>query len=260
MPPLERHLFFTALMFYSRIPAPTNTPYSPELLNQSRKYFTSIGIIVGVIASVVFLITSILVPLSVAVLLSMIAGILATGAFHEDGFADSCDALGGGWEASQILTIMKDSRIGTYGSVGLFTTLSLKYLILYEIAQMGSLLLWCVCVINAHAVSRLQSSRQIKYYGYVQDIDKSKIKPIATEPLSESAEKFGLMIGLAPCLILAIYSWPAALLAALAAYWSANAFMRYCNKRVGGYTGDILGAIQQISELAFLLSCLAVLS
>ena len=100
----EWHSFFAALMFYTRLPVPNNLPHSQEILNNSRKYFPLIGIIIGAIACVVFLVSQLIFPLSVSVALSMVATILATGAFHEDGFADSCDGLGGGWQSEQVST------------------------------------------------------------------------------------------------------------------------------------------------------------
>lgn len=254
----EATLFLTALMFYTRLPVTKNLPYSTDLLNRSRKYFTSIGLVVGGLVCCSFLLAQAVFPMSVAVALSIVISILLTGAFHEDGFADSCDALGGGWKPEQILTIMKDSRIGTYGTVALICILGLKFIVLLEIANIG-VWLWCACVLAAHTVSRYQSSRVIAHHQYVQDIDKSKIKPIADAPLDKTAERFSLVVGLLPCTLLAIESVGAVIAGVGLAYFSANAFMSYCARRVGGYTGDILGAIQQLSEIVFLLSCLALL-
>ncbi len=250
-------LLLTALMFYTRIRVSKRLPYSPELLNQSRQYFTFVGVIVGALVCAVFLIANIAFPTSIAVALSMIAGLFITGAFHEDGFADSCDALGGGWKSDEILSIMKDSRIGTYGTIGLIGILSLKFLVLIELAY-GGALFWCLCVISAHATSRFHSSRLIKHYNYVQDTDQSKIKPITDAPLTPQAEQFGMIVTLTPCLILASLSFLMPVLGFALAYIASNSFMHYCEQQIGGYTGDILGAIQQIAEVVFLLSCLAV--
>lgn len=254
----EKHLLYTALMFYTRIRVPANTPYSPELLSESRKYFTSIGLIIGTIACAVFLLCQLVLPNSVAVLLSMISTILATGAFHEDGFADSCDALGGGWKTEQVLSIMKDSRIGTYGTVGLTGVLALKYCALYHLSLLGPET-WCLCCICAHSTSRLHTSRAIKHNQYVQDVDKSKVKPMANEPLNTQSECFEILVAMLPCVILTTYSATATILAISLGYLLARKFMTYCNARIGGYTGDILGAIQQLTEVAFLITCLAIL-
>ena len=93
----ELHIFFTALMFYTRIPCPKNINHHPDYLNKASRYFPLVGWIVGGISFLIFYMTSFLFSVEIAVLLSMITGVLVTGAFHEDGFADVCDGFGGGW-------------------------------------------------------------------------------------------------------------------------------------------------------------------
>ena len=115
----ELHIFFTALMFYTRIPCPKNINHHPDYLNKASRYFPLVGWIVGGISFLIFYMTSFLFSVEIAVLLSMITGVLVTGAFHEDGFADVCDGFGGGWTKEKILMIMKDSAIGAYGAIGL---------------------------------------------------------------------------------------------------------------------------------------------
>ena len=179
----EIRYFFTALMFYTRIPCPAWTDHSEEYLNKSRKYFPLIGWIVAAICIVTFLLASQILPNYVAIVLSMIASVLATGAFHEDGFADVCDAFGGGWSKEQILTIMKDSRIGAYGGVGMMLLLALKFSLLFAMASISVdylvFGLWA-----AHASSRFVASTFIQTHDYVQDLDKSKSKPITANRLS----------------------------------------------------------------------------
>ncbi|GAA6137693.1 adenosylcobinamide-GDP ribazoletransferase [Arenicella sp. 4NH20-0111] len=254
----EKTLFYTALMFYTRIRVPVNTPYSEDLLAESRKYFTSIGLVIGAIACTTFLFFQLFLPLSISVMLSMISTVLATGAFHEDGFADSCDGFGGGWNANQVLTIMKDSRIGTYGTVALIGILSVKFGLLYELATISPAA-WCLCTLSAHTVSRQHSSRVIEHHQYVQDIDKSKVKPIANKPLTHAANLFSNWVALAPCLLLALYSIEAVIIGMVSAYWASKILIQYSAKRIGGYTGDVLGAIQQVTEVLFLLVCVALI-
>ncbi|MCH2191343.1 MAG: adenosylcobinamide-GDP ribazoletransferase [Gammaproteobacteria bacterium] len=253
----ELVLLQTALMFYTRIPVSSDLPYSEDLLNQSRKYFTTIGLIIGAFVVLSYWIANWFFPYYIAVIISVTAGILSTGAFHEDGFADSCDGLGGGWSKDQVLAIMKDSRIGTYGTIGLLLILMIKLAVLIELANQH-FLLWSTIVLASHTVSRLQSSRQIRHYDYVQDVDKSKIKPIANLKLTPEAERFSILIALLPCAFLLFSSIAVVFWGLILSYFSASLFMRYCEKRIGGYTGDILGAIQQISEVVFLLCCVSV--
>ena len=98
----ELKILFTALMFFTRIPCPKWVGYSDKNLEKSTKYFPLIGAIVSVIAIAVFYISQLFLPISISVLLSMLSGILTTGAFHEDGLADVCDGFGGGWSKDKI--------------------------------------------------------------------------------------------------------------------------------------------------------------
>ena len=123
----QLHIFFTALMFYTRIPCPKNIDHNPDYLNKASRYFPLIGWIVGGICFGIYYLASIVFSVEIALILSMIAGILTTGAFHEDGFADVCDGFGGGWTKEKILLIMKDSAIGAYGAIGLVLLFLLKF-------------------------------------------------------------------------------------------------------------------------------------
>ncbi len=243
-------------MFYTRLPTPSNVEFSEDILNKSRKYFTVIGLVVGSIAALTFNLAALVLPLTVAVLLSMISTVLATGCFHEDGFADTCDGLGGGWTKVQVLTIMKDSRLGTYGSLGLLSILSLKFAVLLELAHILSGLEWAAVALASHTVSRWQSSNVVKHFDYVQDIDTSKIKPIANKALSFGSELYLRNITLVGMIPAAFVSFAGLIVGAVLSHWISLRFARYCKKRIGGYTGDILGSIQQLTELALLITIL----
>ena len=123
MPSLK--LFLLALGFYTRFPVPKNQDYSG--LPQASVYLPLIGWLVGGSAGLCFYLADLLLPTTTAVILALIGGTLLTGAFHEDGFADVCDGFGGGYGKQQILDIMKDSRIGTYGALALLMAFTLKF-------------------------------------------------------------------------------------------------------------------------------------
>lgn len=253
----ELDYFWAALMFYTRIPVPDNALHSQEVLNKSRKYFPLIGVIVGSVAVCIYLSASQVFGTELSIALSMLSTVLITGAFHEDGFADSCDGFGGGWTHDQVLTIMKDSRVGTYATVGLIFLFGIKFLTLVEISSLENILLFCTVYIAAHTLSRAISSSMIDLFDYVQDIDQSKIKPITELNLQPSDKLFGLVTTILPILFLASFSLAMTIVACLAACVVAIGFMAYSRHRIGGYTGDVLGAIQQLSELAFYLSIAA---
>jgi len=246
----EVRYFLTALMFFTRIPCPAWVDHSEEYLNKSRKYFPAIGWIVGAISGFVFYLCYLVFPIPIAVLLSMMASIWITGAFHEDGLSDVCDGFGGGWGKEQIMAIMKDSRIGAYGNIGMSLALLLKFLLLIEVAKFNPLL--CIVImLNGHTISRFIASTFVHTHDYVQDAAISKAKPIANTKLSVFEMLYSGVLTLLPLAL--ITSW-ILWLAVPIAYISKIILGRYFQKHIGGYTGDCLGATQQISEIVFYLS------
>jgi len=244
----ELEYFFAALRFFTRLPVPAWVGHSQDQLDHAARYFPLVGILIGAIGAAVTLLTAWMLPLSLAVLLGMAATLLATGAFHEDGFSDACDGFGGGWEKAQVLAIMKDSRIGSYGAIGIGLLLLAKWNALVELADDESLApLFAATLIAAHAVSRLASTLLIRVLEYVREDDTAKAKPLARR-MGTGELLFAAICGLAPCVFL---PWQDALLAlacVIVVTWLAA---RYFVRRIGGYTGDCLGATQQATELAF---------
>lgn len=245
----EIRIFFTALMFFTRLPVPRFTDHAPEYLRKSSRYFPLVGWIVGGICATTFLLFHQLFTLPLSILASMIAGVLCTGAFHEDGFADVCDAFGGGWTKEKILSIMKDSRLGTYGTTGLIFILAVKFLLLYEIATLAVMqerqLLLGGCFLAAHAASRFMAVVSIQYFPYVREDNDSKAKPSAAGKLT--APSFGvafLFAGVPFIFLPPLFSLllPVCLLATLL-------LNRYFKRWIGGHTGDCLGAVQQTTEI-----------
>jgi adenosylcobinamide-GDP ribazoletransferase len=173
----------------------------------------------------------------------MVAGILTTGAFHEDGFADVCDGFGGGWTKEKILEIMKDSRTGAYGAIGIGLLLLFKFIALTEIpaSQM------CIAIIAAHSFSRLCAVGMVASSVYVRENDDAKAKPLA-KIITIKEIIPAIIFGTAPLLLLGKFSIAILLLIYMRSYF---------HKWIGGYTGDCLGAIQQITELMFYLGILA---
>lgn len=240
--------FFAAVRFFTRLPVPAWVGHSQEQLDGAARYFPLVGVLVGIVGAATTFVAAQALPMSIAVLAGMAATLLATGAFHEDGFADSCDGFGGGWDKAQVLAIMKDSRIGSYGAIGIGTMLLAKWNALMEMDE-GYLL---TALVAGHAVSRFASTTLIYALDYVRDDAGSRAKPLATR-MSAGALAVAAVFGLAPCALLPLpeigYALAAVALATLAAG-------RYFVRRIGGYTGDCLGATQQAAELAFYIGLL----
>ncbi|MGI9582247.1 adenosylcobinamide-GDP ribazoletransferase [Chryseobacterium sp. RRHN12] len=248
--------FATALMFFTRIPVPFTVPYSSEIMNKSQKYFAWVGLLVGLINAVVLFFSTMLFNLEIGIVLMMIAGVLLTGAFHEDGFTDMCDSFGGGYGKEKILTIMKDSRVGAYGTIGIILLFALKF---YSIQALGSVgdqpVRVLGIIILAHTVSRFISGTMIYTHQYVTDIDVSKSKPLANKPLDGTA----LLVGFISVLVAfaLIPDWR--LIFAFALAYAGKIYMGwYFKKHIGGYTGDCLGSVQQVCEVLFYLGTIIV--
>ena len=237
----ELEVFFGAIRFFTRLPVPGWVGHSTESLQNASRYMPVIGIVVGGLGGLAFFATSWFWPKTLAVLASMIVTLRVTGVFHEDGWSDMIDGFGGGWEKAQVLSIMKDSRIGNYGAVGLLMMLLSKFFALIEI-DMQQLPL---AMMAGHAFSRLCAVTVMRQLEYARD--EGKAKPLSTH-IGNGGLLFAVICGLLPLLYFpARQVIPGILLALLATFWLTRMFRR----RIGGYTGDCLGAVQQLAEVAF---------
>lgn len=242
----EWQAFWLAVGFLTRLPMLAHIDYSQRLMNQSSLYFPLVGLLLGAVYSGLYLaLTSWLSPL-VAVLLVITLNLWLTGAFHEDGLADSVDALGGGYTVEKRLAIMKDSRIGTYGTVALVMALALKAALLLESTE-----IW-LALLLAPSVSRLTPLLLMGYLPYVTDPEKSRSKPVAdgfSRQRLALAAVFVLAVALTGSLLVSnLLLWSLLATLGVATLWG-----RYLKSQLGGYTGDTLGASVILSELTLLL-------
>jgi adenosylcobinamide-GDP ribazoletransferase len=251
----ELHIFLTAVMFYTRIPCPRWITHKADDLNQATRYFPLIGWIAGIVSWGFFMVGQYFFSPEVAVLLSMGGNILLTGAFHEDGFADVCDGFGGGWSKEKILVIMKDSRLGTYGVIGLLLLMLMKFYTLIDLSTMNAYKFGLVLVV-AHALSRLAAVTVIFTSHYARDDADSKAKPVAQQ-LSICNLLLATLCGMLP-LILFCYFDIQVLILILPVIGLTFLLRRYFIKWIGGYTGDCLGAIQQVTEVVVYLTVASV--
>jgi adenosylcobinamide-GDP ribazoletransferase len=251
-----------ATQFLTRIPVASAAHFRPQWLSRSLRYFPLVGALVGLLNVAAWWLASRWFPPAVAVGLMLSASLLITGALHEDGFADACDGFGGGTSAEQTLAIMKDSRLGAYGAIGIFTLLGLKWAALTGLPPQRL----PVVVLSAHVVSRWCAIALVWGLRYARPAEEGKSRPFAG---ALSAAEWSLS-GLLGLLAVAIFALATGVLGAvlrsaaelaglLAAGIVAGASAAYFRRRIGGYTGDCLGATQQLCELAFVLAALAVL-
>ena len=246
-------LLLVAVQFLTRLSVPPFKHYDPQWLHQSSRHFPAVGLLVGLLCAGVFWLGSLLFTPLVAAVLSTAFGIKLTGAFHEDGLADSCDGLGGGLTRERTLTIMKDSRLGTYGVLGLVSALLLKISLLASMPIPMAV----IALIIGHTASRLLCISLLSLLPYGGEIEHAKAKPMAQQltPI-QGLYSSGWLI-LAIILVALIFpntmqqiglaQW---LLAMILALIATDYMRRLLRRRLDGYTGDGLGATQQLSEIA----------
>ncbi|MDQ0590835.1 adenosylcobinamide-GDP ribazoletransferase [Variovorax paradoxus] len=255
-----RH-YLLALQFFTRVPVTGRLAewigFSPQMLRASAAHFPGVGWLVGGVGAAVFVLALQGLPgvagALAAALLSMAATVLLTGAFHEDGLADVADGLGGSADRTRALEIMKDSRIGAFGAIALVLALGLKAALLASMAGQGAQAV-AGAIVGAHVLSRLAPLFLIRWLPYVGDSGASKAKPLA-DAISGGALFIAVAwsvpaVALLLCAHDAVHVGAALAALVLAAGWMARFFRR----RLQGFTGDGLGATQQVCELAVYLA------
>lgn len=266
----ELRLFLVALQFLTRVPIPRWVGFEPAWLQSCLRHFPSVGACVGGFTAAVLCLGLIFWTPTVAAVVAVAATLWLTGAFHEDGLADTMDGLGGSVSRERSLEIMKDSRIGTYGAAGLVVALTLKVAILAALGSVAGVVAAAGAVWGA-ALSRAAPVWIVWRLNYAGDAAHAKAKPLATQvtnagvamTLAWLAVIGGIVLVTLICFssgvsvvntcgpILAVF-----LAVTAVALWG----QRWLLRRLGGFTGDTLGAIQQIAENVALLVWLAMVT
>ena len=267
-----RH-FLLAVQFFTRIPITGRLAewvgFSPAMLRASAAHFPAVGMLVGAVAAGVYGLLAALLPDTtfaplVAAVLSTIATALLTGGFHEDGLADVADGLGGSYDKARALEIMKDSRVGAFGAMALVLALLAKVALLALLGGVDGIpdgwdekpfTAWYVCsaLFAGHVVSRTLALLLVAWLPYVGDAAASKSKPLADQISPGS-----LLIAFIWCFIAlaAVLCAQAAIDLIVACSLALVALLvmhRLFKRRLQGFTGDCLGAAQQVCEIAFYL-------
>lgn len=247
----ELHIFYTAILFYTRIPVPKSYEYKEEYLPLSARYFTLVGWLIGITAAEIFWVFEKAVGLDIALILSMVYTIRLTGAFHEDGLADVCDGFGGGWNKENILEYMKDSRLGTFGVIGLISVLFFKFFCLRSLPVE-----WIpVALVAGHSLSRTAAARMLMRGKYVENNNLAKAGS-AAQKLSLHSFLINLSMGALTLVLfkfLGLNNLQLCLvgLAAFSVFIIEAHLFSFFYKWIGGYNGDCAGAVQQSTEIGF---------
>lgn len=257
----EVRLALLALQFLTRVRVPAHPAYGPARIQASVRYFPWVGALVGGFGAIVAVVAGSVWPPIIAAAATVGGTVWLTAAFHEDGLADTADALMGAASREQALAIMKDSRIGTYGATALTLSLLLHVLLLAQLLAFG----WAIAaaaLVASHAAGRAVAVALMASLPYARDGGQTAAEPslakagsLAGNPaLGDAALAVlsGLLI-----LILAVIplNLPVGIIAVATLALSAllMAVRRWLRERIGGYTGDTLGAVEQVGELLVLL-------
>jgi adenosylcobinamide-GDP ribazoletransferase len=258
----EWRAWIAAVTFLTRIPAYRFAAHDAADLPASSVYFPLVGAVVAAIGTLAYVAANALWPIPLAVIVSVAATVWATGAFHEDAAADSFDGFGGGWSREQILTIMKDSRVGSYALVGVVLLLAAKIAALCTIAtNAGPAPLALTggvprALLAGHVLGRWSSLPLIWRHPYVRAGEEGRAS--AGKPFVGGVTLGRLAVATILTALMVIAAAgsraPIVIAAALVVMVAGG---RYARRRIGGITGDVLGAVNQFVELATYLALAA---
>lgn len=263
---LQEHLTFfcVGLRFYSRLPVPhlswETTPHQPPDFSMIPRVLPFIGLVIGVVGGAVLALALwVGLPPLMASTLAIATLTFITGAFHEDGLADSADGLWGGWTVERRLDIMRDSRIGSYGASALILSFALRITALSEVVTMVhfcntfyhlgticALIVTCICS-RVAGIAPLVFLKPARSDGNSSQVGRPSIKTF--------------FISSVICVVLSIILLTAAelsiihfIIAILLVSLSVFYMIHLSNRKLEGQTGDILGATQQVAEISILIA------
>lgn len=254
----ELRTIFTGIMFITRLPCPGWCDHHPGYLMRSMAWFPVLGAMVGAWCAAFVDAFALVLPPAVAAAMATGASLWLTGCFHEDGLGDTMDGFGGGWTKGQIMRIMKDSRTGTYGCMGLILYATTKVLLLGHLGRSA----WVLgassgqgpAFLVAQAVARATSAPLIYSCDYVLDDDDAKGEYYnwfgrSRDLLSPGRVVFA--VASAAAIAIAVLGTSARVLAIGLMLLLAICFAAfYGNSIIGGVMGDYLGATICLTELA----------
>lgn len=251
-------LFCYALSFFSRFPVSQSINFQAFPFHLGNAYLPLVGVMHAMCWGSVYYLAHMVFDNNISVILMLFAGVLFTGAFHEDGFADSCDGFGGGYNKQQCLAIMKDSQIGSYGTLALIILFALKINLLIDLSQQYAeqqYFLFFIVLINAAVLSRFSVMCLMQTSNYARN-EVSKATHVSHR-LPRRYFFAALLLSLFPLYFLP-HLWSLVIVGVLAI--STLLCRAFFHHKLGGYSGDCLGFAQQLNELLILLMIVALSS
>lgn len=241
--------FLIAVQFLTRLPVPRVLHNSEAELGKAAAFFPLVGVIVGGGAALVFTLLQRLLPVPASVLCAIVFAAFITNGFHEDGLADAFDGFGGGWTKDRVLEIMRDSRIGTYGTLALIFVILGKFTLLSSLPQ-GQTWRW---LIVGHTAARWTILPLCAWLPYARAEGQGKL-------VAKHVGALEMVIATVTLLLtLVVLPWPAALAGLLVTGLMTLLSGLYYRARLHGITGDCLGATNQLTEVALYLTAVIML-
>lgn len=237
----------TAVAFYTRLPVRATSPAAADLA-AAAPWFPVVGAGVGAAIAGVYVACATFLPNLLAATLAAAAGALLTGAFHEDGLADVADAFAGGWTVERRLEILDDPRLGTFGVIAVVASFLARASAIATFDSAAALAL----LPAAHALSRVPAVALMRRQRPARS---DGLAATLARDIGTLHERIALALGLSLCAAL-VGAWalPAAALVTLASV----AMAVLAQRKIGGTNGDVLGATQQLAELAVLVLGVAI--
>ena len=233
-----------SVLFFTRLPLPARLGVGAADLRRAITYFSLCGALVGGFAALAWWLVALVFPATVAAGVALVVGVVFTGAMHEDGWADVCDGFGGGHTKERMLEIMKDSHVGAYGVLGLVLLIGLRWQVLAALP--GALV--PAALVAGHVLSRGMAATLMATLDYARPEGPSKARALVVR-LGGWRLIFVLATALVPLALLPWRAWWAVVALAAVRYATSH----WLRSRIGGYTGDCLGAAQQLGEVVFYL-------
>lgn len=238
-----------ALSFLTRVPVPVRVRGIEDLAS-SIHWFPVSGALIGAVVAAAYSLALIGLGSVASAGIAVAAGLMLTGAFHEDGLADTFDALGGGGSADRSLEIMKDSRLGTFGTAALVSVIVMRVGLIAGFDGWTALFV----IPAAHSVSRAAA---VGVMGISPPAGGEGLGASYLRHVSTTRVLLGVLVGVG--IGIALLGPEAGIVACAVAAMAALAVRRWALRKIGGVTGDVLGAVQQIAEVGVLIAAASII-
>jgi adenosylcobinamide-GDP ribazoletransferase len=229
-----------AFQFLTRLPL-SSVAFNPDALSRSTKFFPVVGLVVGLGASLLFRVLTPHLSRAITAVLILVYLVVVTGGLHEDGLADAADGFGGGWKREQILTIMRDSRIGSFGAIALVLSLLARCLLLSALPANR----FIAFVVSAQVLCRWTTLPLSHFLRPARENDGQGAR------IADKVSRASLAVGTLLTLVIIVYAlrtafWMPLLVSSTVTCLSGL----YYSRRIGGVTGDCFGTTNQLTEIA----------